>query len=128
MPDIFGNALPWEVGSENTGLNNPFSLQDLEGTDRGERAIFEQAIPDFLRTDRQSALFSSMFDQIKNEFARQIGQDFAAGVAPRESFTEFVEGQDLDRRIRRRGFGGGSGVGARGRSPRPTPCAWLSPK
>ena len=101
---------PTSVGQNSNliGSSNPFSLQDLEGTDIGRRTIFEQARPDFLRTGQQRNVFSGMFNRVLNDFLGELGTDFSVGRPPQQSFTDFVNNQDFERQTRREGTGRGT--------------------
>lgn len=107
-PFFVGNSAPaQQLGTAPITTNNPFNLQDLEGTDIGRRTIFEQARPDFLRTGQQRDIFSSLFQRTLNDFLGELGRDFSVGRPPAQSFTDFVNSRDFDRQIRREGVGRG---------------------
>ncbi len=104
QPFSFNNPL------DNLLQSNPFRLQDLEGTNIGQRTIFEQARPEIAQTGQQRDIFSSMFDRVMNDFLGELGTQFRVGQTPQRSFTDFVNAQDFDRQIRREGIGRGVGA------------------
>lgn len=100
MPQITGDGFLDVLNGLTSGgnpqfLNNSlatggfFGLEDIEGTETGDRTVFQSFEPGNL-SPTQSNQFQSLFTPTFNRFLGQIGKSIAGGEQPQESFTQFL--------------------------------------
>lgn len=86
--------------------NQNFFGDVFEQDPLGRRALFESFRPQGLTTPFQQRGFSSMFDQVFNNFLGGLGSQVRGGQAPSNTFADHLANLNLGRQTRRFGPGG----------------------